>query len=147
MLGPIVECGGVEIRAIGPGESVHLGIERDLVEDREVAQESIQLPLKNRAKIDHPGESIGELDVQPVRPDDAKGGHLVKPFPRERPGHEFNPVDRDDPNRVLVLGVEVWSMMRARRLGKHPNDDPEEPSQFRHAPQPLLRAEPRWCPF
>ena len=46
-----------------------------------------------------------------------------------------NALDRIESERgqgVLIQGVEVRSMVRGTDLHEHPNDDSEEPRQFRH---------------
>src|SRR5712692_2313120 len=51
---------------------------------------------------------------------------------RQRPRDQFHRGNSIDGHRVLVISVEMRLMMWSRRLGKHPNDDPEESGKFWH---------------
>jgi len=48
----------------------------------------------------------------------------------------FNVVDGVNPHQVLVVRVKVRPVMGRARLRKHPDNDPIEPSNFRHRLSP-----------
>lgn len=77
VLRPIVERGGIGIRAIGPDEGVHLWIERDLVEQRQIAQRTVQLAGQDGPKIYGLFCAVIELDAKCVWGNDLKSDHAV----------------------------------------------------------------------
>lgn len=66
VLGPIVECGGIEVSAARPYDRVYLRIERDLSKSSRVAQGTIKLALENSAQINGPAQAIVESQAQGV---------------------------------------------------------------------------------
>jgi len=52
--------------------------------------------------------------------------------PRKLTTDELDRVDRNDADVILVVRMEVWSVVRSRRLGKYSNDDSEEPRDLGH---------------
>src|ERR1700691_2235222 len=53
--------------------------------------------------------------------------------PRQETGDQFHRVETEDGHILLIIGVEMWHVMRCARLSKHANNDPEKPADFRHA--------------
>ena len=47
--------------------------------------------------------------------------------------HDLDGVDADDRDLILPVGVEMRDVMLPARLGEHPNNDPEEAADLRHA--------------
>jgi hypothetical protein len=54
--------------------------------------------------------------------------------PRQETGNQFDRVETEDRHIFLIVGVEMWHVMRCARLRKHANNDPEKPADFRHTP-------------
>jgi hypothetical protein len=52
---------------------------------------------------------------------------------RQASAEALNRVDREDGGLVLVIRVEMRPMMVPARFDEHPDDDPEESGDFRHA--------------
>jgi hypothetical protein len=52
---------------------------------------------------------------------------------------ELDRVDREDADVILIVRVEVWSVVRSRGFGKHPNDDSDLGARTREA-APRARA-------
>ena len=51
---------------------------------------------------------------------------------RQMASDQFEPVDRENADIVLIMGVDMCPMVRRRRLGVHADDDTEEPRDFWH---------------
>ena len=75
--GPIVQRGGIKIRAIRPHLGVHFWINSHLVENIEIVQRRIQFSGKHRLKIDCLSDSVVKAQSQPVRSDDLKFDNFV----------------------------------------------------------------------
>jgi hypothetical protein len=48
------------------------------------------------------------------------------------PGSWCQRIDGEDPDIILVVGMEVRAMMWGSGLGEHADDDPEEAGKFGH---------------
>ncbi len=75
---PIVQGGGIEIRAIGPDQCVNLGIQHDLFKEVQVAQRPVELALEDGAEINFPAQAVVKTDLQGVWPEDGERLHLAK---------------------------------------------------------------------
>lgn len=53
--------------------------------------------------------------------------------PGNRTGNQFHGIKAEYRHVVLVIGVQVWQMVRLSDLEIHANDDAEEAAQLRHA--------------
>jgi hypothetical protein len=60
----------IKVCAVWPGECADLGIQRDLIEDREILKRPKQSSLKDWSQINVLRGPVSERDVQHVRPDD-----------------------------------------------------------------------------
>ena len=74
---PVVERGGIEIRAVGPDQGMHLWIENDLVEQRQIAQGTVQLAGQDGLKVYGLFRAVIELDEERVWGDDIESDHAV----------------------------------------------------------------------
>lgn len=55
------------------------------------------------------------------------------PLPsRKLSANQFDRINCKDADIVLIERVEMWSVVRGGGFSKHPDDDPEEASEFRH---------------
>src|SRR6185503_2102501 len=71
------------------------------------------------------GQELSLMDFGP-RLDEA-------PLPlRQASSNVLNGVDSEDSDIVLIVRMEVRPVMRGIGLGKHPDDDPEKPSDLGH---------------
>src|SRR5439155_8421996 len=66
---PVVQRGGVEIRAVRPNEGVHFGIDAHLLKDRRIAQWSVQRSGEHRLEVDGLGSAVIEPDPQHLEAD------------------------------------------------------------------------------
>ena len=57
---------------------------------------------------------------------------------RQAASDEFDRIDREDPDVVLIIGMEVRAMVRRRGLGEHADDDPEESGDLWHLSRLLV---------
>ena len=53
---------------------------------------------------------------------------------RERARDHLNGINAEDGYLVLIVGMKMSGVMRRTCLRKHPDDDPEEPTELRHRP-------------
>ena len=60
---PIMERGRVEIRAVGPDQRMHIGIDPHLIKNHQIAQWAEQFPGKDRLKVDHLFRGIIKSDA------------------------------------------------------------------------------------
>jgi hypothetical protein len=59
----------VEIRAVWPHERVHLGVDSDLIEERQVAERSVEFAGQNRPKVNRLLGAVVKLDAKDIRRD------------------------------------------------------------------------------
>ena len=71
---PVVEGRGIEVRSIGPDQSVNLWIQPDVSEQVGILQRAIQLANQHRSKIDGLLRAIRELDTQSMDAYALEGG-------------------------------------------------------------------------
>ena len=69
-VGPVVESGGIEIRAVRPYEGVYFGVDHDPFEDRDVTKRTVQITAQHGPKIDLLYCPVVELDIEDERFDD-----------------------------------------------------------------------------
>src|SRR5438093_2908166 len=53
---------------------------------------------------------------------------------RERARDHLNGINAEDGYLVLIVGMKMSGVMRRTCLRKHPDGDPEEPTELRHRP-------------
>ena len=63
-----MQCGGIEIGAIGPHQRVCIGVEYNLIESRKVAKGTVHLACKYRQKIDRLFRAVVKSNPDRVRP-------------------------------------------------------------------------------
>ena len=64
---PVMQHGGIEIRAIRPDKGRHFRVYADLLKDHQVLERAVQVSSENRAKINRLFGVIGKADTQRVR--------------------------------------------------------------------------------
>src|SRR5947199_4696912 len=74
---PVVQCGGVEIRAVRPYQGLHLGIDAHLAKNRWIAQRAVQRSGEHRLEVDSLRSAVIELDMECIRPNDVDATHAV----------------------------------------------------------------------
>src|SRR6266550_4161668 len=74
---PVVQCGGVEVRAVRPDQGVHLGIYAHLAKDRRIAQRAVQCSGEHRFEVDSLRSAVIELDTECMRPNDFDTMHAM----------------------------------------------------------------------
>ena len=67
---PVVQCGWIEVLAVGPHEGLNFWIDADTVEDAELLQCLIQRNIQDRLKVDLARDSVVESNSQLMRADD-----------------------------------------------------------------------------
>ena len=72
LIGPVVQCRRIEVRAVRPHQSVDLGIYTDLLEQFPIAQWAVQLSFQDRSKIYGSLRLIVEPHTQGIRSNDPK---------------------------------------------------------------------------
>src|SRR5207244_10628466 len=61
---PVVQCGGVEVRAVRPDQGVHLGIDAHLAKNRRIAQRAVQCSGEHGLEVDSLRSAVIELDTE-----------------------------------------------------------------------------------
>jgi hypothetical protein len=54
----------VEVRAVGPHERVHLGVDSDLIEERQVTERSVEIAGQDRPKVNRLLGAVVKLDAK-----------------------------------------------------------------------------------
>src|SRR2546428_1502888 len=74
---PVVQCGGVEVRAVRPDQGLHLGIDAHLAKNRWIAQRVVQRSGEHRLEVDSLRSAVIKLDMEGIRPNDVDATHAV----------------------------------------------------------------------
>ena len=62
--------GRVEVRAVGPHERVHLRVDSNLIEERQVTERAIEFAGQDRPKVNRLLGAVVKLDAKDMRRDD-----------------------------------------------------------------------------
>src|SRR6266436_9311472 len=74
---PVVQRGGVEVRAVRPDQGVHLGIDAHLAKNRRIAQRAVQCSGEHTLEVDSMRSAVIELDTGCMRPNDFDTMHAM----------------------------------------------------------------------
>lgn len=107
----------VEVRAVGPHKRVHLGVDSDLIEERQVTERPVEFAGQDRPKVDRLLGAVVKLDAKDIRRGDLtyirmmipkkrliSGTRLVYSGPGPPPNrHTRASVEALDPGRRINL--------------------------------------------
>jgi len=72
-----MEGGGIKIRAVGPDEGPHFGIDTHLVENRQVKQRAKKFAGEDWSEVNHLFGGIIEFNAQCIRSFDAERSNAM----------------------------------------------------------------------